>query len=123
MAKDGDTRRANEPKNRTDGRSKETKRNCNNEKRSVQLGGCSPPTTDLEIVSLELSNAVHAPNHKEDNEEKQQVGEQTVDAEHDKDNGIVAREVAQVVVDPALHLAEVGRLGDTLDVEELGDGA
>ena len=69
-----------------------------------------------------LADAEHATNDKADDKEKKQIGEQAVDAEHDKDGGIVAREVTQVVVDSALDLAEVGGLGDALYVEELGDG-
>ena len=51
------------------------------------------------------------------------MGEQAVDAEHREDSSVIAGEVAQVVVDTALRLTKVGRLGDALEIEELADGA
>lgn len=87
------------------------------------MGSSGAPATDLEIVALQLADAVHAPHDEADDEEQHQVGEQAVDAEHDEDGRIVAREVAQVVVDPALRLAEVCGFGDALEIEELRDGA
>ena len=53
--------------------------------------------------------------------EKPEVREQAVDTEHREDDGIIAREVSQVVVDSRLDLGEVRWLGQSLEVEELGD--
>lgn len=76
----------------------------------------------MKVVALKLADAEHAADNEADNEEEEQVCEQAVDAEHDEDSGVVAGKVAKVVVDSALNLAKVGGLGDTLDIEELGDG-
>lgn len=122
MAQDGDTRSSNEPKHGGEGRSQEAEGHGDAEQGGVELRGGSAPAPDLEVVALQFADTVHATNDEEDEEEQLQVGEQAVDAEHDEDDGIVAGEVAQVVVEPALHGAEVFRLGDALDVEELGDG-
>lgn len=87
------------------------------------MGRGGAPATQLQVVTLELSDTEHAPYDQDDDEEQHQIGEQAVYAEHDEDGGIVAGEVAQVVVDTALDLTKVGWLRDALDVEELGDGA
>lgn len=68
-------------------------------------------------------DSVETTAHKDHVEQQHQVGQQAVDAEHHKDDGIVAREVGQVVIDSALGFTEVGRLGKALDIEELGNGA
>lgn len=73
-------------------------------------------------MTLELSDAVETTGDQDDDKEQQGVGQQAVDAEHHEDGGIVAREVGQIVVHTALDLAKVGGLGDTLDVQEFGDG-
>lgn len=73
-------------------------------------------------MSFELSNSPHSTNDKEDEEEKCQVGEQAIDAQHKEDDDIVARKVSKVVINSGLDLAEVCRFGDALEVEELGDG-
>lgn len=123
MTNNRDTGCANQPEHRGKRRGPETKRNGNDEEGGVELRGRGSPAAELKIIALEFANTKHTSNYKTDDKKKQQVGEQTVDAEHDEDGGIVAGEVAQVVVDPALDLAEVGGLGDALEVEELGDGS
>lgn len=65
---------------------------------SVQLASCGRECADREVLSCKLANAPHAADHEEDDEEECEVGDQAVDEEHDKDDGVVAREVAQVVV-------------------------
>lgn len=77
---------------------------------------------ELEIIALELADAEHSADNEADDEEQEQVCQQAVDAEHDKNSGIVAGEVAQVVVYTALDFTKVGGLGNALDIEELGDG-
>lgn len=74
-------------------------------------------------MAIELANEPHADNYKDDVEEQQPVCEQGVNAQHNKDNSIVAGIVAQVVVDARLHLNKVGRLRETLEVEKLADGS
>lgn len=123
MAQDGDTGGSDEPENGGEGRGPQTERDRNDEKSSVELRGGCAHAAELEVVAFELADAEHA-THKEDyDEQQQQVGEKAVDAEHGKDGGVVAREVSQVVVHPALDLTKVGGLGDAFDIEELGDGA
>lgn len=122
MAQDGDTRGADQPEDGAKRRGPQAERDRNDEEGSVELRGSSAPAGNLEVIAFELADAEHAADDEANDEEQQQVCEQAVDAEHDEDGGIVAGEVAEIVVDSALHLAEVGRLGDALDVEELGDG-
>lgn len=123
MAQDGDTRCSDEPKNGGERRGQEAERNADDHEGCVELRCGGTPAANLEVVALELSDSVHATNEQEDDEKQAFISEQAVDDEHGEDGSIVAREVAQVVVDPALNLAEVGRLGDAFDVEELVDGA
>lgn len=73
-------------------------------------------------MTVEAADDEQACKDEDDVEHKEPICEQRVDAKHDKNDGIVAREVAQVVVDTGLGLNKVGGLGDTLEVEELGDG-
>jgi len=61
----------------------------------------------FEIPSLESSDTPHATNDQEDDKQQQEVGEQRVDAEHHEQDGIVAREISEVVVDSALDFAKV----------------
>lgn len=123
MAQNSNTRGSDEPENRREGRSPKAERNRNDEEGRVQLRCCRAPACNLEIIALQLADAVHTANDEEDDEEEQQIGEQAVDAEHHKDSRVVAGEVTEVEVDPALGFAEAGRLGHALEVEELGDGS
>ena len=123
MANDGDAGGTDEPQNSGEGRRPQSERDGDDGQGGVKLRGGRTPRAQLEIVAFELANAVHASDDEDDNKEKQQVSEQAVDAEHSEDGSIVAGEVAQVVVDAALGLAEVGGLGDALEVEELANGA
>ena len=123
MADNSDTRGTDQPKHSRERRGEQPKRDGDDGKRGVELRGGCAPGANLEIVAFELADAVHANDDEDDNKEQQQVGEQAVDAEHSKDRSIVAGEVAQVVVDAALRLTEVGRLRDALEVEELADRA
>lgn len=77
--------------------------------------------TDFEITAVELANCPHAADDKEDEEEEGEVGEEGIDAEHHKDGGIVAGEVAKVPVYPGLCLSEILWLGDTLEVKKFGE--
>lgn len=115
--------RSNEPEQGRERRGNKTDGNADNQQTSPELRGGRPERSDLEVASVQLADAEHARHHKDDIKEQQPVGQQGVDAEHEEDDGIVAGEVAQVVVDAGLHLAKVGRLGQALEVEELGDGA
>lgn len=114
---------ADEPENRRKGRRPKTQRNGNDKQCGVHLRRRRTPAANLEIIALELANSIHTSHHQADDKKEHQVGEQAVDAEHDEHGGIVAREVAQVVVDSALHFAEIGRLRDALDIEKLADGS
>lgn len=87
------------------------------------MGGSKAGLADLKVLAVELSDEIHAENDEDDIEQEPRVGEEGVNAEHDKDNGIVAREVAQVVVDTRLDLSEVLGLRHALDVEKLRDRA
>lgn len=65
---------------------------------------------NLEILALEASDEPQAEDGEDHVEEKDQVCEKSVQAQHDEDDDIVAGIVAQVVVDSRLHLPKVGRL-------------
>lgn len=123
MAQNGDTGGSDEPEDSAEGGSPETERNADDQESGVELGSSGPEAGNLEVVTLELADSVHTANEHEDDKEQGKISEQAVDDEHGKDGCVIAREVAQIVVDPALHLAKVGGLGDALDIEELGDGA
>ena len=122
MTQDSDTRGSDKPEHGGEGRSPQAEGDRNDEESCVELRGGSTPAAELEVVALELADTKHANNKEAYDEEQQQVGEKAVDAEHGKDGGVVAREVSQVEIDSALDFAEVGRLGDALNIEELGDG-
>lgn len=123
MAEDGHASGADQPEDCGDGRGPETQRDTNAQQRGVELRGVEATETDIQIATVELANPVQTGSHEDDDKQKERVGQQAVDAEHDEDDGIVAGEVGQVVVDTTLDLTEVGGLGDALDVEEFGDGA
>jgi len=122
MPENADARRTNQPQDSADWRSPNAQRHSDNQKTSVKLGGGSAREADVEIGASQLADAEHSTDDEGDDEQQQQVGQQAVDAEHDEDDGIVAAEVGEVVVDAGLDLAEVLRLGQALEVEEFADG-
>jgi len=77
---------------------------------------------DLEVATIELANHPHTNGDEDNGEEESRVGQERVDAKHDEYDSIVAREVAEIVVNTRLHLGKITRLRQTLEVEELGDG-
>ena len=83
------------------------------------MGWAGTRETNIQISSLKLADAEHTTYDQDDDKQQEQVREQAVDAEHDEDDGIVAAEVRQVVVDSGLHIAEVSGLRESLEVEEL----
>lgn len=122
MAENGDAGGANQPQKGGDGRSNESPRHRNADQASVKLGSGGTEGAYDEIISAQLADSPHATRDKNDVEEKPQVGEQAVDTEHDKNDGIVGGEVGEIVVDATLDLSEVVRLGKSLDVQKFGDG-
>lgn len=110
-----------QPEHRGDGRGPNTKGHRDDQQTRVELGGVETRHSKVQITTLQFPDSEKTTGDDDDNEQEKRVGQQAVDAEHDKHDGIVAREVGQVVVDTALDLAEVGRLGQTLKVEELGN--
>lgn len=123
MAKNDYAAGADQPHDGADGRRNQAHRNGDDIETRVELGGGNAGLTNLEICAVESSNQVHAGDNEDNVEEEPGVGEEGIDAKHHKDDGIVAGEVAQVVVDARLGLSEIGRLGHALDVEELRDRA
>jgi hypothetical protein len=112
---------ANEPQDCAPRRRIESNRNSNDVQPRVELRRREAVLADLKVAAVELSNHPHANSDEDDGEEKSKVREECVDAQHDEDDGIVAREVAEIVVNTRLHLSEITRLRQALDVEELGD--
>lgn len=112
----------NQPEGKRDRGCPETERNSNDEQSRVELRGTCAKEADVEIATVEFANSVHTTGDQDNDKQKNGVCEETVDAQHEEDDKVVAGEVGEVVVDTALHFAKVGWLGDTLNVEELGDG-
>lgn len=122
MTDNADTGGTNEPESRAERVREDGKRNGDDEQTGVELRSSGAESANLNVTALEFADTVHTANNEENDEGQEPVGDQGVDAQHDEEDGIVAREVAKVVVDAILNLAEVLRLGDLLEVEELGDG-
>ena len=120
VTEDGHTSRSNQPEHGRDGRSPDAQRNRDDQQTGVELGRVKASDAEIQIATFELPDTVETTGHQDDDEEQHGVGQQAVDAQHHKHDGIVAGEVRQVVVDAALDLAKVGWLGQTLQVEELG---
>jgi len=113
------SRSTNEPQEGRNGRSKETERDGDDEETGVELRRGDTGGSEFEISSLKSSDTPHATNDQEDDKQQQEVGEQRVDAEHHKHDGIVAREISEIVVDSALDLAKVLGFRESLEVKEL----
>ena len=122
MSNNANARCANQPQDSADRRRPDTKGNCNNQKTSVELRRSCAGESNIEVSALELADAEHAADDEDNDEEQEQVCKQAVNAEHDEEDGIVAAEVGQVVVDTGLNLAKVLRLRQALEVEKLADG-
>lgn len=123
VAKDGHTGSTNQPQDGRDGGCQEAHGHRDTEQGRVQLGSVETPEAQVQVATVQLANSPET-GADEDNEEHQSpVGQQAVDAEHDKDDGIVAREVAEVVVDATLDFTKVGGLGQALEVKEFRDRA
>lgn len=123
VTEDGHASCADQPKDCREGRSPEPKRDANAQQTRVELRSVEAAEAQVQVAAIQYTNAPKTGGHEDDEEEQGGSGQQAVDAEHHENDGIVAGEVAQVVVDPALDLPKVGGLGDALEVEELGNGA
>lgn len=122
VAEDADTRGANKPKCGSQRIGDEAERHSNADQSRVELGNGSTCETHIKIASFQFPNPIHPSNHQENNEEKEPVCEESVKSQHGEDHHIVAGEVAEVIVDSRLGFREVGRLGDSLEVEKLAEG-
>lgn len=123
MTENGHASSTNQPEQGREWRGNQTQGNGDDEQTRVQLRRRGAESANFEIAAVQASDEPHADNNEDDVEEQEPVGEESVQAQHAKDDGVVAGEVAEVVVDTRLHLTEVGRLGESLEVEELGDGS
>lgn len=119
VAENGHARCANEPHKGREGRGNQTQWNGDDEQTRVELRGCGTKGADFEIAAVEAADDKHAENDEDDVEEKEPVGQESVDAQHGKDDSIVGGVMAEIVVDAGLGLAKVGGLGETLEVEKL----
>lgn len=123
MAKDGHTGGADQPQKCTEGGCQERRGDGNAEQSRVQLRSVETTEAQIEVAAIELANSKETGGNEDNKEQERPVGQQAVNAEHHKDDRIVAGEVAEVVVDTALDFTKILRLGQTLEVEELRDGA
>ncbi len=121
MTKNSHADGSNKPKSRPKGRGPDEDRDPDDEEACVELRCCQASDAELKIAAIELSDDEEADAHEDHVKEKLQVGQQAVNCEHDCDGKVIALEVAQVPINPALNLAEVGRLGKTFYVEEFAD--
>lgn len=121
VAQDCEGAGTDEPEECAKGTCEEGQRQTDDQETGVELRRSGTEAGDLEIVALKLSNSPHTTGDEDDGEEQSQVSEKGVDGEHDDNGGIVAGEVAQVVVPSALDFTEVGRFGDALEIEEFAD--
>lgn len=110
MTDNADTRGTDKPKSGAKGVGEDGKRHGDDNQTGVELRSSGAESTNLDITTLEFADTVHTTNDEENDESQEPVGDQGVDAQHNKENGIVAREVAKVVVDTVLDLAKVLRL-------------
>lgn len=122
VAKNDHTTGTNQPHHEAEDAGNQGDWDRNDPKAGIKLHCREALGAKLEILTVKLANDEHAHGDKDDVEQDQGLGEEAVDAEHQEDDGIVAREVAEVVVDTRLHLDKVLGLVHTLDVEELGEG-
>ena len=74
--------------------------------------------SQLQLAAVKLSNCKEADTHEDHVKEESEVGEEAVDSKHGRQGDVVALEVCQVVIDPALYLAEVRRFGEPFEIEE-----
>jgi len=121
VAEDGHASGTNQPQGSGEGRGPDTDWNADNEQSSVELRCSEAGEAQVQVATLQQVDSVKTHAHKENVEQQRQVGQQAVDAENNKNDGIVAGKVGQVVVDTALGFSEIGRLGHALDVEEFRD--
>lgn len=121
MAENGNASGSDQPQESRNRGRNEGNGDRNTGKCSVKLRRGSTECTNLKIIATKLANCPHATNNQDDVKEKPKVGEQAVDAEHDKDHGIVAGEIAEVVIDSSLYFPEVVWLRQSLQIQELGD--
>lgn len=122
MAKNGDAGGSDQPESSGERVCDYTNRDCYTQHGGVELSCGSTEETNIEIAALELADSPHATNYEDDVEEQKQVGEQSVDAEHDEKDGIIAGEIAEVVIDAVLDFAKVLRFRETLEVKKFANG-
>lgn len=85
----------------------------------VKLGCGEGGHSQLQIAAVKLSNGKEADAHEDHVKEESQVGEEAVDSKHGCQGEVIALEVCQIVIDPALYLAEVCRFGEPFEIEEI----
>ena len=107
MTDDADARCTDEPESGTEGVGDDGEGNGDDEQGGVELRSSGAEVANLDVTALEFADTVHTTNDEEDVEGQEPVCEQSVDAQHDEEDGIVAGEVAKVVVDAVLDFAKV----------------
>ena len=122
VTEDGHARSATQPQQRREGRGEKEQWDGNDEQTSLELRRSSTESSELQVTAIKTVQNEHADENEDDVKEQNPVGQQRVDAEHGKDDQVVCREVAQVVVDSGLGIAKVLGLGKALEVAELGNG-
>ena len=107
MTQNSDAGSTNQPESGAERIGKDGERDGDNNETGVELRSGGAKGTNLDITAFESANTPHTSGDEEDDKSKQPVGDEGVDAQHDEKGGIVAREVAKVVVDAVLDLAKV----------------
>lgn len=110
MTEDSHAGSTDQPENSGDRGGPEAERHTNTQQSGVELRSVEATDTKVQIAAVKFSDSVQTGSHEDDDEQEERVGQQTVDTQHNKDDGIVAGEVGQVVVDATLDFAEVSGL-------------
>lgn len=111
--------RTNQPQNRRNRWRKEPKRNSNNQQAGVQLWASEGGKSQVEVITLQAANTIHATGNKQNDKQQQNVGDQTVNRQQTKHNCIIGRKVAQVKVDTWLSVAPAGGFAESFVVKKV----
>lgn len=119
VTEDGHTDCSHQPQGSSYRRGPDEDWDADDKQDCVKLGGGEGGHSQLQIAAVKLSNGKEADSHEDHVKEESKVGEEAVDAKHSRQGEVIALEVCQIVIDPALYLAEVPRFGEPFEIEEL----
>lgn len=118
MAQNGDTASSSEPEHGANWAGKYCQWDGNDGESAIELSGGGVNWANVKVLATKLADSPHSTHYENNDKQKCQVREQTVDEEHEEDDGIVAGEVAEIVGGSVLGFTEAGRLGEEGEIEE-----